>query len=1130
VREFGGKIRLSASDLSNHLGCRHLTELDKKAARGELQPPRWRDPALEVLQKRGFEHEREYLDHLRTLGLRVVALEGTESSSEQATVNAMRSGADVIVQIVLQSGRWYGRADVLRRVEVDTNLGPWGYEVVDTKLAKDTKAGTILQLCMYSDLVGEIQGRPPEFMHVVPPRDEFEADTFRVADYLAYYRLVRNRLEKVADSHEEGATYPDPVAQCDICRWWKTCSKRRRDDDHLSLVAGISTSQTRELQGEGIETLSELAQLPLPLTWKPQRGASESYVRVREQARVQRQGRDERQPIFELLPREPERGLARLPEPSDGDIFFDFEGARYVPNGGLEYLFGYSVFEGGFPKYHDQWALSRHDEKRVFEEFVDYVMDRWERHPGLHVYHYAPYEPSALRRLMGRYATKEDQVDRMLRSGLFVDLYAVARQSVRASVERYSIKELEQFFGFVRGGELSRASASLRLLERALELGKPESITREVREVVASYNRDDCVSALWLRDWLETLRSGIVEDGETIQRPTPAPGDVSEARSEKRLRNLAVMERLTAGVPEDREERSDEEQARWILAQLVEWHHREAKAPWWEYYRLLELSDEELLDEKAALAGMEFVERTQPTRGGPIDRYSYAKQDTTIRAGDQLHRTGEQVVGKVEAIDLVARTIDVRAAGGEDLRVSSAFAHKYVNKNVVAESLFRSAEWVANNGLDAEGGYRCARDLVLRVPPRLNTSSTGALRRPDETGLAAATRLALELDGGVLAIQGPPGSGKTFTGARMILALVEAGKKVGISAASHKVIRNLLDGVTTAAEEASTTVACWQKVSHKPSKDGPIRETKSNPDLIKALRSGKANVAGGTAWLWAREDALDAVDVLFVDEAGQMSLADVLAISQAGKSLVLLGDPQQLEQPTQGSHPEGTDASALEHILGEHQTLPPERGLFLEETWRLHPDICAFTSELFYEGRLASRPGLERQALRGTKSFDGSGLWFVPVDHEGNQSSSREETDKVVGLVSDLLQSDAVWIDRQGDEHPLRLNDIVIVAPYNAQVANIGEAIPGARVGTVDKFQGQEAPVVIYSMTTSSPEEAPRGMEFLYSLNRLNVATSRALCTCILVASPRLLSAECRTPRQIRLANALCRYYERASE
>jgi len=465
---------------------------------------------------------------------------------------------------------------------------------------------------------------------------------------------------------------------------------------------------------------------------------------------------------------------------------------------------------------------------------------------------------------------------------------------------------------------------------------------------------------------------------------------------------------------------------------------------------------------------------------------------------------------------------------------SSVFAHKVVGTAVMAESLLRLAEPIAAHGLEGDGVNPAARDLLLRRPPRIAGHDGTPLARPNENGLDAARRLAAGLVEGTLAIQGPPGSGKTYTGARMIADLVRAGKRIGVCANSHKVIENLLEEVVEAAAELGIGARAMRKVSETsaPEERHPkIAEAETNEEARSALASRQVRVLGGTAWLWSRPEFAGSVDVLFVDEAGQLSLATTLAITPAAPALVLLGDPRQLDQPILGSHPPGTAVSALEHVLGEAATIPPDRGLFLEETWRLPPAICAFTSELFYERRLEPHAGLERQAVLGDGPFAGAGLWFAPVAHDANQSASREEVAAIAALVRSLLDGRTRWRDRHGVEAPLGPEDVLVVAPYNAQVADLAAHLPaGVRAGTVDRFQGQEAPVVIYSMTTSTAEDAPRGMEFLYDPNRFNVATSRAKCACIVVGSPRLFSPDCQTPRQIRLANAFCRYLEMARE
>lgn len=263
---------------------------------------------------------------------------------------------------------------------------------------------------------------------------------------------------------------------------------------------------------------------------------------------------------------------------------------------------------------------------------------------------------------------------------------------------------------------------------------------------------------------------------------------------------------------------------------------------------------------------------------------------------------------------------------------------------------------------------------------------------------------------------------------------------------------------------------------------------------------------GTTVWLWSSDDAEASLDYLFIDEAGHMAMAHALAAAPAARNVVLLGDPQQLEQPTKGSHPDGADVAALVHVLGKDRaTLADDQGLFLDRTWRLHPDICAFTSELYYEGRLRSIDALERQRLDGDTPFAGAGLFLVEVPHEGNQSRPNEEIDGIARIVRHLLAGTR-WTDHEGRTRPLEPSDVLVVAPYNAQVGDLRRTLAPLgvlRVGTVDKFQGQEAPIVIYSCTASSPQDAPRGMAFLYDPHRFNVATSRARGVVIVVAARR---------------------------
>ena len=527
MQKVGDSLLLSASDLVGHLNCRRLTELDLEVAFGALAKPHKWDPQLQLLWERGLRHEREYVESLKSKGLTVISIEGVGVDDDAAarTRAAMEGGAEIIVQGAFRSGDWIGRTDVLRRIDAPSRLGPWSYEVVDTKLARETKSGTVLQLSLYAELVAGVQGLRPAVGYVVTPGDEKEPQPYRMDDYGAYFRRARLDLVELINNRGKEETYPDPKDHCEVCRWKERCERRRREDDHLSLVAGAAKLQIEELRRHGIETVAALAAMPLPLAWKPSRGAAQSYARLREQARIQVRGREAGKLVYELLPLNPGFGLACLPEPSPGDLFFDLEGDPFVGEGGLEYLFGYAYYRAdGSLSYTADWASSREQEKTAFERFIDFVIARLETHPDLHIYHYAAYEPAALKRLMGRYASREQEIDWLLRSDRFVDLFSVVRNGLMASVESYSIKRLEPLYGFMRGTPLPEANSALAKLQACLELGDFEFIDESDRGVVAGYNRDDCLSTLALRDWLEERRASLIESRPESASPRDPGG------------------------------------------------------------------------------------------------------------------------------------------------------------------------------------------------------------------------------------------------------------------------------------------------------------------------------------------------------------------------------------------------------------------------------------------------------------------------------------------------------------------------------------------------------------------------------------------------------------------------------
>jgi len=1150
-----GRVRVSASDVANFLACQELTQLDLRAARGTLRPPRAVDLGFEDLVRRGEEHERGVLEGFRADGYEVADLSGAADPGE-ATAAAIRAGAGVIYQGTLTGAgggvALFGRPDFLVRADLlaapdgEPRAGGRHYEVVDAKLARTAKARAVLQSTFYSRLLAELQGVEPRWMHLALGNGEFVP--FKVSDFAAYERQTRRRLVEVLGAGPPPGLYPEPVEHCAICRWRELCTKRRRDDDDLSLVAGMTTGQRRALKAVGIATrrgFAGVAELPR-LDWV----SRDSLDRARSQARLQVASEDEGTIRFRLLEPErdaggalvPNRGLLALPEPVTGDLFFDIEGARYYSEDsrefGLQYLFGVvdtaDLDEAGHPRYTAFWAFDRQGEKRAFEELVDFITERRARRPGLHVYHYNHYEPTsvdhltelhgtrqeAVGRLMGRFATREDEVDDLFRLGVFVDLYRVVRQGVQAGVENYSIKRLEPLCGYRRQVDLREATENLIAFEAALEDGTAAGDAARQR-VVAGYNEDDCRATLALRDWLEERRLDLAERlGGQVPRPVVVD---EEPRAREDPEVTRIRSALLDGVSAETSTWTEEERARALLADLIDWHRREDKPAWWRYFYLRTLSPAELIGEPDALGGLTGGDIKERVNRSVVRRFRFPPQEYRFSAGQTAHDAETDKGWTVWAVDDATGTIELKIGNTYDGPLPAALVEGGpIGSKELRERLRDLGDRVVREGADGEDATTA---LLLRRPPETD----GPAEAGEEKAAEAAIRLATSLRRSYLPLQGPPGTGKTYTAAEQILALVTQGHTVGITGPSHAVIHHLIDMVSKHASQ-------WRlapRIGQRADPDNPFLHDSAtgmtNERLELALRDGELDVAAGTVWLWARHGMADSVETLFVDEAGQVSLANVLAVAGAARNLVLLGDPQQLAQPSQATQPPGAGASALGHILGDRATMPEGAGLLLDQTYRMHPDLCRYTSEVFYDGKLHGADGLGRQEILGEEPFSGSGLRVVEVLHEGNTNASPEEACEVMRLAETLAGYS--WRDRDGVVQPVGRDGVLIVTPYNAQIRAIQSAftargLSGFRVGTVDKFQGREAPVVIYSMATSSADEAPRGLEFLYDRHRLNVATSRARAMAIIVASPDLIRVSCRTPHQMTLANALCRAWE----
>ncbi len=1097
VQRIEGQLVLSPTDLTKHLSCPHVTTLDLAALDGQAQGgAKAADDALDLVFSKGMDHERAYLQRLRQEG-RVVTEIPTRYDvagrieAEQQTLDAMRAGADVIYQATFYDGRWGGQADFLLRTDQPSELGSWSYDIADTKLARRLKVPALLQMATYAERLAELQGVHPQFLTVVTG-DGVERP-WRLADVASYARHARSRLRRAVE--DRPVSEPVPVAHCSQCRWKTRCGDLWEAADDLSLVAGMRKDHRQTLVAAGISTVADLAKANS--TDLPRGIGKSSRERLAQQARLQMAERTTGVPTYELLFPQAGKGLLGLPTPSPGDVYLDFEGDPFAHDGaGREYLAGLWERDGTFTSW---WAHSFEREQTLTEQLIDDLIGRLKADPGMHVYHYAAYEQSALKRLTGRHGTRETELDTLLRGERFVDLYAVVRNGIRISKPSYSIKKLEDFYwGHTRKAgseaEVADAMTSVVEYERFLVEGD-EAILASIE----AYNRDDVRSTHDLHAWLEERRRELETIHGRQARPELKDGTASEEASAAEQAEGALAERLReAGQP--------------LLAGLAGWHRREERPKWWEFFRVGDLDDEMLVEDGSTIGGLSAPRQVGEVKASWLWRYEFEPQDCKLSVGNGAIDVDEPhaALGTVVELDPVAGFIVLKRSKKTEPAQPRGFGPDGpINVKVLQASIARVCAQVL------AGDSPLGRALLeRRVPPELHVDA-------GESPSELVVRVGRTLSGQVLAVQGPPGSGKTTTGAALIRALLDDGLTVGVTALSHKVINNLLKAVGRPALQK------WDQLEVGGS--GQITVAGSNGDVVTGLSSATTNLVGGTAWLWAREDMQDLVDVLVIDEAGQFSLANAVAVSSAARSMVLLGDPQQLTQPTQALHPAGAGISALDHLLDGHDTIPADRGVFLDRTYRMHPAITAFVSQTSYDGRLDSVEGLEIQHIQAAGALSGSGVRWLPVAHEGNTSASDEESVAVAALIDDLCGG--TWSDAKGVERRLTLDDVLVVAPYNRQVARLIDKLPvGARVGTVDKFQGQQAPVVIYSTASSSVDEAPRGIDFLYDLHRLNVAVSRAKALTAIVASPDLLDAEVHSPEQLRAVNALCHYVEKATQ
>lgn len=1095
-------LLFSASDLIIFLGCHHATYLDLKWLGGEIKPAE-DSTSNKLLQDKGYEHEKNYLQSLKDNAKVIFEISKDQPSEVRTrqTTDALQSGPEIIYQARLTDYPWYGDADFLIKTDTPSKLGAFSYEVLDTKLSRSPEPKHIMQLCVYSDLLEKAQGIRPKLMHLV--LSDGSHVEFKVDDFFHYYQKAKQRFEAYANN-PPASSYPEPCAHCLLCHWRDRCTEQWQNDDHLNLIANIQRSQIDKLLKASINTVADLAALPVDS--KIEELNQDVFLRLRSQAMLQTYKRNMDQNKFEILEPMVGKGFERLPLPDKRDLFFDMEGDPLY-QGGLEYLFGIYYLKDGKETFIPFWAHNHQEEQLAFEQFMAFLEQHLTQYPDAHIYHYNHYETTALKRLACQYGVCTEQVDNLLRQRKFVDLYKVVRESIRTSEPGYSIKNLETFYMEKRDNAVATAMDSIVVYNQWRESGD-DALLQEI----ADYNEVDCISTARLRDWLITLRPERVEWFKNQnQEDAAAP----LARKDWEIE----YEKYHALLNVD----TDDGNAllRQRILDLLEFHNREAKPQFWAMFERQDKFEDELIDDTDCIGGLIRFGEPEEEKSSLVYSYHFPAQEYKVKVGDSVIDTATlEPVGTVFTIDEDKGLVQIKRGKKKEPPPD----HFSIGPGgpIDAKSMRTAIYNVADNIIEGSTHcYQAIKDILNKSLPRIRGKIPGSPLITSNDLQKETLEIINNLDNSYLFIQGPPGAGKTYTSSNIIFELMRRGKKIGVAANAHKAIHNLLDKIEAVAKEQS-----FQFEGAKKASKGSV-ESYYDGRCIKSVEKTEAltlneNLVAGTAWFFSNEHLKEQLDYLFIDEAGQVAVANVVAMGIAAKNIILIGDQMQLGQPIQGTHPGEAGLSILDFLLGDYATIPPEQGVFLDNTRRMRPSVCQFISDAFYEGRLhAHESTSNRSLLFNGIALPEEGIHVIDANHEGCSQKSIEEGVIIKHLYQELLKQQ---FKEDGKEpRTITYKDILVVTPYNVQVNYLRTILPeGAQVGTVDKFQGQEAPIVLVSMVTSSAEDLPRNIEFLYSKNRLNVAISRAQCLAVVVANPNLMEVPCKTIEQMKLVNTFC--------
>ena len=1114
------KFLTSPSDLNNFVSCKYLIKNEIKFLYKEIKR---NEESIDqkIWKEFGIKHEKKHFDLLKKYYKKNISIKQdlTEEERYKKTLEAVKKGYDLIYHAYLIDGDFRGEADFLIKVETASDLGDFSYEVYDTKITRKPKPRHIYQITAYSYILSSIQGILPERMYLIDGADI--THQYKIKEFIDFYHYTKKNFDKFLKNIVEEKVYPEKCSHCNFCDYTDECEKIWTEDNYINQVAKINRSQIEKLKKIGINTVKKLASAnPEKIKVKINKQALIDRI---SQAQLQEEKRETGKSKYIILDPDKGKGFYKLPKPDDGDLFFDIEGYPQEDGRGFEYLHGV-YFKG--PKgmeFKYFWAkdFKKKYEQENFIELINFFKSHFKQYPKAHLYHYNSYEKRSLRQLASLFSSDFPEgsnfVDSLLRGEKFVDLFLIVNQSVRTTEKDMSLKSIEEvLYGFKRTADVKKAEDSVKLYDFWLS-----SKDKKTKEDIIEYNKDDCESTFLLREFLVQNKPESI-DWFSINEET-----------EKKSTEKKDWEKIEVELKKSLEKKEiAKNPLTETIKNLVGFHRREIKPEWWETFDRMDKTHDEL-EEDPECIGNCFLQSDKPEKveKGYVFTYQFNDQDYKLKKDSTVYNAHQNLsLGSIieitedspnKNIVKIKLTEKKYQTLGEMPSVLSLSRRGPAQIAVLEQALNRFVE----NYINLKGAsYKCILDLLNRGNPDLSKIKSGEKLIDENKNITdESTKVVKQMKNTCLSIQGPPGTGKTYNSAKIIIELMKDNKKVGVSSNSHEAIKNLLSEIERQAKA--------EKFKFKGMKKSSSTNLFKGEFIIDVIKDKPIDTKdfllfGGTAWFFSNIRMNQKLDYLFIDEAGQVSLANTIAMATSSKNLVLIGDQMQLSQPIRGTHDGYAKLSSLDYILEDRDTIPPEQGIFLRETRRLNKEICKYISESFYDSRLIPHEVTQSRSIKlGLNNIKDEGIFLAPTDHFGNSQRSDEEADIIHNYYSKIIGKN--FEDEKG-KNKLDINNIMVVAPFNVQTNNIKQKLlkkysEDTRVGTIDLFQGQEAKIVFISMTSSDAENLPRHKDFFFNRNRLNVAISRAQNVAIILFNPNLLLASANTIHEMRLMNNFCK-------